>query len=177
MSPTQAKVERLDALEAMRSALIQFIARARQQTNETLDNVRRTRIWLAQDRRPFWEAEIRRRRRALDEAEAALFSARMSPLRDKSFKQEEDVRRARAAVAEAEEKLQNVKRWNRDFDSVVEPMTRPVERFHETIDQELPKGVLFLTNAIKTLEDYTQMRAPTGEAAPAPADQAEPPQP
>jgi hypothetical protein len=177
MSPTQAKVERLDALETFRSALIQFIARGRQQTNETLENVRRMRNWLSQDRRPFWEAEIRRRRHKLDEAEALLFSARMSPLKEKTFKQEEDVRRCRAALAEAEEKLRNVKRWTRDYDSVVEPMTRPIDRFRETLEVDLPKGVLFLVNAIKTLEDYTQMRPTSGEAPPAAPEQPEPPQP
>jgi chromosome segregation ATPase len=165
----QAKVTSIDVLEAFRAALIVFLTESRRSLDEVTDGVRRTRMWLEQEQRPFWEVQIRKRQKKLQEAEAELFGAKLSPLRDQTAKQQEDVRRARRALAEAEEKLRNVKKWLRDYDSTVEPMTKRLEGLRFFLDHDMIKALAFLVQAQRTLEGYAEVRPEPRAAAPAPA--------
>ncbi|MEQ1860500.1 MAG: hypothetical protein ABMA13_11245 [Chthoniobacteraceae bacterium] len=164
----QAKVTSIDVLESFRVALISFLSESRRSLDEVTDAVRRTRMWLETDQRTHWEGQIRRRQKVLQEAEAELFGAKLSPLREVSAKQQEAVRRARRAVAEAEEKLRNVKKWNRDYDSVVEPMTKRLEGLRYFLDHDMIKALAFLVQAQKTLEGYAEVQLQN--PAPAPAE-------
>lgn len=164
----QAKVTSIDVLESFRVALIVFLTESRRSLDEVTDAVRRTRMWLEQEQRAHWEGQLRRRQRVLQEAQAELFGAKLSPLRDETAKQQEAVRRARRAVAEAEEKLANVKKWNRDYDSMVEPMTKRLEGLRFFLDHDMIKALTFLVQAQKTLEGYADVQLEPSEPKPAP---------
>ena len=154
----QAKVTSLEALERFRASLIVFIHRAQNSLDEVLDEVRRTRLWLLNDQRFHWEREIRKRQKLVEAAKAELMSARLSGLREVTSPQENAVRKAKEALAEAEEKLRNVKRWSRDYEHSVEPLTRKIESLRSFLGQDMPKGLAFLVQAQRTLEDYADLR-------------------
>jgi len=162
----QAKVTSLDALELFRAKLIVFINRAQSSVDEVLDEVRRTRLWLLNDQRFHWEREIRRRQKLVEAAKAELMSARLSGLREVTSPQENAVRKAREALGEAEEKHRNVKRWTRDYEHSVEPLTRKIETLRSFLSHDMPKALAYLVQAQRTLEDYAGTR-PMKEAAPA----------
>ena len=82
--PERAHVSSIDELEAFRSALIIYLSKARPTLDEVSSEVMRTRVWLDDEQRIHWENEFRRRTRALQEAQAALFSARLSTFREES---------------------------------------------------------------------------------------------
>jgi hypothetical protein len=176
--PEQARVTSLEALERFRANLIVFIDEAHRSVDEVQDEVRRTRMWVQMEQRSFWEREIRKRQQKLDAAEQELMSAKLSSLRDNVRAQEEAVRKARAAVKQAEEKHRNVRRWTRDFDHFMEPLTRKVEGFRQILDSDLPKALSFLLQAQRTLEAYADIEAPrhakpkstSGAAEAAPAE-------
>ena len=105
----QAKVTSLDALERFRADLIVFITTAHRCVDEAGDEVKRTRGWLQGEQRMHWEGQARLRKRVLDQAEADLYSARLSGLKDRTIVQEEAVRKAKRAMAEAEDKLRALK--------------------------------------------------------------------
>jgi hypothetical protein len=170
----QAKVTSLDALELFRSNLIVFINRAQSSVDEVLDEVRRTRLWLLNDQRFLWEREIRKRQKLLESAKTELMSARMSGLREVTSPQENAVRKAKEALTEAEEKLRNVKRWTRDYEHAIDPLTKKIEGLRYFLDHDLPKGLAFLVQAQRTLESYADLR-PIKEAAPATEDGASAP--
>jgi hypothetical protein len=159
----QAKITSLDALESFRASLIVFLTKARQSTDEVRDAVRRTRQWLEQEQRTYWESQIRVRRRAVDQATQELFSARLSEFVDKTPKQAV-LRKAKAALEEAEEKLRNTKKWNSNFDAAADPLTKRLESLRQFLDDELPKGIAFLVQAQRTLEAYSE--SPSLEAPP-----------
>jgi hypothetical protein len=163
----QAKVTSIDVLESFRAALIVFLTESRRSLDEVTDAVRRTRMWLQQEQRVHWEGQLRKRQKALQEAQSELLGAKLSPLRDANFKQEEAVRRARHAVAEAEEKLRNVKKWNRDYDSVVEPMTKRLEGLRFFLDHDMIKALAFLVQTQRTLEGYTEISVENTDPTPA----------
>lgn len=151
---TQAKVTSLDALETFRAALIVFLTKARRALDEVSDEIRRTRQWLENDRRPHWEGEIRRRSRALDQAQQELFSARLSEFMEASTRQLA-VRKAKLAVAEAEGKLRAVKFWNQKYDSAAEPLARGIDGLRHFLEHDMPGAVSYLVQVQKILESYT----------------------
>ncbi len=160
---THAKVTSLDALETFRAALIVFMTKARRSLDEVSDEIRRTRQWIENDRRLHWEGEIRRRRRALEQAEQELFSARLSKFLEASTRQLA-VRKAREALSEAEAKLRAIKLWNQKYDAAADPMAKGLEGLRHFIERQMPGAVSFLVQAQKILEAYTSPAAPDGGA-------------
>jgi len=157
----QAKVTSLEALETFRSHLILFLTRANRSVNEVIDEVSRTRAWIQNDQRLYWEREFRRRTKILEQAEQELMSAKLSGLRQSTTMQQAAVLKAKRLVAESEEKRRVVKQWSRNFDVTADPLTKKLESLRSFLEQDLPKGVSFLANAHKTLEAYNQSSAPT----------------
>ena len=164
----QAKVTSIDTLESFRANLILFLSKAHASLDEVGDEVRRTRNWIQNDRRVHWEGEARRRKRVLDQAEQELFSARMSVVRKTITPQLAAVNKAKHALDEAEQKLRNIKAWNRNYDGGTEPLVKSMEGFRHFMDQTLPKAISYLVRAQKTLESYTE--APSPAVGPPPPD-------
>ena len=161
----QAKITSLDALERFRADLIIFITTAHRCVDEAGDEVRRTRQWLQGEQRTHWEGQARSRKRVLDQAEADLYSARISGLKDRTIVQEEAVRKAKRAMAEAEDKLRVLKKWNRDFDNNADPLVKRLEGMRYFLDHDMPKALTFLVQAQKTLESYAEAPSPANPEA------------
>jgi len=161
----QVKVTSIDTLEAFRARLILFLGKASGAVNEVGDEVKRTRIWLQQDQRLLWEGKVKRLRKQLDQAEAELFTSRLSAMTNHSAARQMAVTRLRRLVREAEEKLKLVKKWNRNFDSVVDPLAKKLEGIQFMLTSDLPKAVTYLANAQKLLDAYTRVATPGAEAA------------
>jgi hypothetical protein len=69
------------------------------------------------------------------------------------------VRRARHALDEAEQKLRVLKKWARDYDSVVEPLARRLDTLRDLVMTKYPKAAAQLTQMINTLESYAELSA------------------
>jgi len=166
--PDRAHVTSVDALESFRASLIVYLSKARPTLEEVSADVQRTRGWLESEQRTYWENEFRRRSRALDEAQAALFSSRISKLRDVSAAEQMAVQRAKRALDEADAKLRAVKQWNRVFDNRVGPLVKQMEKLHSVLANDMVKAVAYLAQAIDTLHNYAGIiPSPATGAAPA----------
>lgn len=161
----QAKVTSVEALEGFRASLVLYLSKARPTLEEAADEVSRTRAWLQDDRRRHWETEVRRRARALEEAEAELFSSRLSSFREATAVQQLAVHKAKRALAEAEEKLDRVRKWNRDFENQADPLVKQVQGLHTFLVTDMAKAVAFLAQLIRTLEAYTEATPPSAVQA------------
>jgi chromosome segregation ATPase len=162
--PERAHVTSLDALEAFRSSLIIYLTKARPTLDEASSDLLRMRVWLQDDQRNFWEQQVRRRARVLEQAEQALFGARLSNLRETTDAEQVAVQRARRALQEAEAKLKRVKQWSREFDSRIEPLGRQLDTLRNVLATDMPHAVAYLAQAIKTLSDYAGIAAAPGGA-------------
>lgn len=158
------KISSIETLEAFRSRLILFLDKAGSAMDDAGDDVRRTRIWLQQDQRLLWEGKVKRLRKQLEQAEAELFTSRLSAMTEHSAARQMAVTRLRRLLREAEEKLKLVKKWNRSFDNAVDPLVKKLEGMRYFLEGELPKAVSFLANAQKTLDAYTRAPTPESEA-------------
>jgi hypothetical protein len=173
----EAKVRSIDELDAFRSKLIIFQSKARKAVDQASDEVRRTRLWLESDRLPFWEAQVKRRLRLLEQAQQELLSARMSEFVDNPIVQQQNLRKAKAALEEAEEKLRAVKHWNRSFETTVQPMTKKLESVCQFIDFDIPNAIMHMTQIIRTLDAYAERNLPAGGGSTPVPETAENPSP
>jgi chromosome segregation ATPase len=104
-------------------------------------------------------------RRDLERAEQELLSAKLSGLRDNISFQQNAVRKAKAALEHAEERLRQVKKWNQNFDSIADPLGKRLEGLRQFLDFSLPKGITYLVQSRRILEEYAETQgAPSGSA-------------
>jgi ABC-type phosphate transport system auxiliary subunit len=167
--PERAHVTSVEALETFRANLIIYLTKARPTLEEVSAEVQRTRGWLEGEQRTHWESEMRRRKRALEEAQAAMFSSRLSRLREVSAAEQMAVQRTKRAVDEAEAKLRIVKQWNRVFDNHVDPLVKQMEKLQTVLAHDMVQAVAFLTQAIATLDAYADVAPPAAVSPATPA--------
>jgi len=163
----KAHVSSSEAIEAFRASLIAYVGKTRPILEDGADEVSRTRQWLENDRRIHWENQLRRRTKTLEEAQQALFSSRLSNLRETTSAEQQAVNRAKRAVAEAEEKLKVVKRWTRDFDNHVDPLVKQLEGLRTMLANTMPKAAAYIVQTVKAIDAYVGV-APVGAASVAP---------
>jgi hypothetical protein len=160
MGERTANVTSLDAIESFRSSLIVYLSKARPTLEEVSTEVARTRSWLQNDQRVYWERQMRSRARDLETAQAELFSARLSTIQNVSASQEMALHRAQRAMRECETKLRLLKKWDRELENRSEPLVRQVDQLHGFITGEMVKATSFLTEVLKSLQAYAEMKTP-----------------
>jgi hypothetical protein len=161
--PDRAKVSSLEAIESFRAKLIIYREKAGRVLDEISDEVIRTRLWLENDRITHWQNEIKRRKRELEMRQQELFSAQLSGLREASYVQQQAVVKAKQALRDAEERLQRVKQWSRQFDQRVEPLAHHVDKLRHTLGNDLGQAVAWLGELLKTLAAYAEL-SPASQA-------------
>ncbi len=164
----QAHITSVDALESFRSSLIVYVSKARPTLEEVSAEVVRTRLWLQNEQRTKWESEVRRRAKLLEQAQAALFSARISNLRKETSAEQLAFHRAKRSLDEAEGKLRTLKQWNREFDQRVEPLVKQTEKLHTVLANDMVKAIAYLGEAIKTLAAYSETHLSGADKSPPP---------
>jgi TRAP-type mannitol/chloroaromatic compound transport system substrate-binding protein len=142
-----------------------------------VSEIARTKSWLTQDQRGYWEKQMKLRARELERAQAELFSARLSLIQNVSAAQEMDVHRAQRAIREAEEKLRTLKKWERELENRSAPMIKEIDQLHSYLTTDMSRAVAYLTEIIKSLQSYAESRgSPAGAPSPdlPPADASNP---
>jgi hypothetical protein len=157
----KAHVTSLEALETFRANLVVYLSQARPALDEVSADVLRARMWLEDEQRLHWEGQLRRRTKEMEQAQQALFSARLGALRKETAAEQFAVHRAKAAVAEADEKLRTIKRWARDFDGRVQPLVKQTEKLHTVYSNDMVQALAYLTQVIKTLAAYAEAKLPS----------------
>jgi hypothetical protein len=156
----QAKITSVEAIELFRAALIVFTSQARPALEEVSSEVLRTRLWIQNEQRRFWENEVRVRGKKLAQAQQELFTARLSQFQESTSLHLMAVHRAQKAVRAAEEKVACLKKWDRDLDNRAAPLLNEVEQLHNFLTGDIPKAVAYLAQVVKTLDAYADAAAP-----------------
>ncbi len=164
----RAHVNSTEAIDHFKAQLVVYCSKSKLLLEDACDEVLRMRSWLQTEQRMFWESQLRRRQKILENAQQSLFSAGMANLREPTAAERAAVSRAKRAVTEAEDKLRLVKQWTREFDNRVEPQVRQLETLRTLLAHDMPKGVAHLVQVIRALEAYA------GTAPPIAAGDAEP---
>jgi len=161
----QAQVTSVEAIESFRASLILFLSKVRPTLEEVSDEVMRLQVWLQNDQRRYWEGELRKRGLKLEEARQELFNAALSHLQQATALQHMAVQRAQRSVRDAEDKLDTVKKWERELEDRTAPLVKQVEEIHGFLTVEMGRAVAQLGQIIRALEAYTKAAGPAKEGA------------
>lgn len=177
----RAQVTSVEAIEAFRSALIIYLSKARPALEEMGSEVLRMKQWLENDQRRFWETEMKARAKKLERARAELFTVSMSKFQEVSSAQQLIMQKAKVAFEEAQAKIALLKKWERELENRSEPLVKQVDQFQSFVTTEMPRAIAYLSQVIKSLEAYAEVRMSGDTTAPPPpaeeqsADGAAPP--
>ena len=155
--PQTAKVTSIEAIDAFKASLIVYLEKAGCVLDDVSDDVVRTRIWLQSDRQLHWKNQIRQRTRELAQAEQELLTARLSGMPEALKARQMAVNKARLALREAEERLDRVKQWIRQFETQVELRAKVVAQLRHSLAHDMGKAVAFLEGAAASLAAYAEM--------------------
>jgi len=161
----QVKVSSIDALEAFRADLIQYIAKARTALEDMEGEVRRTQTWLDVDRTQHWGRQIKLWTKNLDQAQQELYSANLTNPQASNAFQRMAVHKAKRKLDEAEAKMLVLKKWRQTFENRTTPLLRQLDPMFHLVGQKLPKGVYALGESIKALQAYAEKHPPAAPAA------------
>ncbi len=153
----QANVSSIDALDAFRSKLIAILEKALLSLNEASEEVSRARSWLQGEQRIFWDHEIRRLNRELEDARQQLFSAELSSMRETSSVEERAMKQCRDRLRHSEDKQRRTRKWLQVFESEVATEARKLESLRSFLTVEMPKATAFLRQAIEALDAYSNV--------------------
>jgi hypothetical protein len=161
------KITSIEALQDFRAALIVYLSKAKPALEEVSAEIGRTRVWLQYTQKAHWESIAKKRARALEEAQAAMFSSKLSIISKVSSAEQLALAKAKRAYEEAEGKLRVLRKWDRDFDNRIEPPSRQLERLNGVLTDEMGKALHFLTEAVERLAEYagTKPASFSGDAA------------
>ena len=156
----RAHVSSVAAIESFRADILIYLTKSKPVLEDAFDEITALREWVERDRRRHWEREVRRRTKELNDAQQALFSAKLLNLRAPTWAEQAAVTSARRALSEAEEKLRTVKKWIREFDNRVQPLLKEIEHVRTVFTRDAPAAVAFLDQIVKRLDEYAGAEVP-----------------
>jgi hypothetical protein len=159
-----ARISSVEAVELFRSKLIVFLEQMRPVLEEVGNEPSRTQSWLQNDQRRFWEMELRKRQRKLDEAKQELFNDSLLQFQtgNVAFSQMA-VQRAQHAVREAEAKMGVVKKWDSELENRTAPASKQIEQLHGFLATDMKRAVAYLDQMLKTLDAYRNVSVSRSE--------------
>lgn len=165
----QARVSSIDALEAFRADLVQYVEKARVALEDAESEVRRTRSWLDVDRAGYWSGQCKQWRKRLEQAEAELYNVMLTSPQESHAFQKMNVVKVRRKLEEAEEKVRVVHHWRQTFENRATPLLRQLDPMFFLVGRQLPKGIHSLGEVIKALQAYAEKVPGTKPAGTLPA--------
>jgi hypothetical protein len=160
----QAQITSVEAIAAFRADLVVYLAQMKPVLDEVTSEVLHTRSWLQDDRRRFWQQELRMRSRRLEDARQELFNASISQMGDAKSFQQMAVQRAQHELRVVEDKLVVIKKWERELDNRSAPLVKQMEQLHGFLGVEMAKAVAYLDQALKALDAYKSVAPPRPES-------------
>ncbi len=162
-----ADVKSIDALRDAKAAVVEFRETAGVALSEATSEVQRVASWLQNEKRTYWEHEIRRRREKVAQAKSELYRAKLAAMDPTAscLDQKKQLERAERALAEAECKGANVRRWARDLEREIMLFKGKLQALARSVDADLPRGEARLELLMDKLESYVRLAAPAASGS------------
>ena len=150
----QAQVTSVEAIASFRAELVVYLAQMRPVLDEVTSEVLHTRSWLQDDRRRYWQQELRVRGRRLEEARQELFNVSLSRMNEASSFQQMAVQRTQRDLRAVEDKLAVLKKWEHELDDRSAPLVKQMEQLHGFLTVEMTRAIAYLDQALTALDAY-----------------------
>lgn len=159
-----ARVRYVGALEELRIAMQLFADHATVAVDTVDGEIRRTEQWLEQQHQN-WRVEIRRSEDAVFIAKQELSRKKMMQIGDHpvdTWEEEQALRRARARLEHAEDKLERVRHWQREWSGELLDYEGPSRTLKSFIEGEISRACAMLQAKVQMLEEYLAISSPDG---------------
>jgi hypothetical protein len=157
-----AKVSAIDAIGALREALVAFGEEAAGALGAAEAEIRRTEEWL-EDQLKHWQHEVRLGEDAVFQAKTELTRRKMMRFGDGPVDTTEQELALRAAVARlehAEDQVKISRRWVRMWPQAVLDYRGPSGQLKGLLEGELPRANALLQRKIAALDAYVMTTGP-----------------
>jgi hypothetical protein len=161
MAGPAANVASIEALRVLRLALVQFQSEADSGLTQLELEGRRPGPWIDNDRRMYWQREVRKASDALAEARMALERAEMTTSAEDhryAYDERKALERAKRRLRLCEEKVELVRKWRSVVHKEVEEFEVQVAKFRRFLETDFVQGIAALQRMADALERYTQQR-------------------
>ncbi len=160
---TAARVDSIDAIKEFRIYLTKFQEKATLALGDADSDVNRITRWLEGEAMNLWTSTIRKRQEELAKAEEAFRFKRLykdaSGSMPSAVEEQKAVQVAKKKLADAQEKLANVKRWNRQLLKEVVLYRGGVSRFANQVASGVPAAIAQLGTTLDHVEEYLGIAA------------------
>jgi hypothetical protein len=161
----RARVQFLPVLKDVKAAMVEFADEVNQALATVDAEIGRISQWLSQERPAYWKAEIRRREGALNKAKAEVARKRLisAPEPASVALEQRAVDRAKRRLEEAQKRMDAVRRWAPVWDRQALMYKTACHGISESVHADTPRALARLERMLQSLEEYTQLAAPTGD--------------
>lgn len=165
---SQAHVHSLEAVQAVRHALVEFLDQAEQALATLQVEMRRMLDWLEHDRPAYWKRQIRQAMDEVNDAQAALHRCLMFPIGD----QRPSCREERAALKKAQQRLvycqqkaERVRHWVKAVRQELFEYEGRISQLVRLVELDGPYAVGVLDRIERHINEYQQVRKSQGRAS------------
>ncbi|HEY3393080.1 MAG TPA: hypothetical protein VGK58_10255 [Lacipirellulaceae bacterium] len=158
----QANVQSLEAIEAVRTALVSFVDQVRDALTELQSEMRRVADWLEHDRPRYWTMQIRVASDGVHAAQQALHRCLMFPIakeRPSCYEERAALKKAQARLAYCEEKAERVRHWQRVVQHELFEYEGRISQLVRVVEEDVPRAMGVLGKVLRRLEEYQSLRA------------------
>ena len=158
-----ANVTSIDALRALRVAILQFEADARDAVTLLVLEVRKAVDWLESDRTRYWPEECRKASEWVAEARNELARCQLtygSEQAPSCYAQKKALEQAKRRLRLCEEKIKIVRQWIRSVRAEMHEFEGRMARMNNCLDADVPRAVAALERMLLALERYAEASAP-----------------
>ncbi len=161
----QAKVSSFAMLRRFRASLVTFASVASGALDEASADLEGTRLWLRGDQYRYWKNQVRacterfvRARLALGQKE--VLDRALAGSRSSCVDERKAVAAAQRRLREAEDKLRQVKLWNRRLEKESLDFRGATQRLISAIETDIPNACARLDKMLDSLEAYVALAPP-----------------
>jgi 16S rRNA G1207 methylase RsmC len=154
-----AHITSTEAVSALRTALLQFVAEAQHALTALQLEARRPVEWLDHDRTLYWPREMRKASDRVAEARLELQRCEMTISGDDRracVQEKKQLQKAKARLELTEERIRTVRRWKFEMKKAVEDFETQLARVQRYLENDIPIAAAELQRMILALEAYIQ---------------------
>jgi hypothetical protein len=159
-----ANVRSLEAIEAVRAALVAF----RDELDKALSAIdiemRRVVDWVEHDRPRFWRMQLREANDGVTEARAALHRCLMYPVGDERPSCHEEraaLKKAQARLDYCGEKAERLRHWTREVRHEMFEYEGRISQLRELVEIDNPQATAILDKLLARLHEYQSIQSKT----------------
>jgi len=156
-----ARIESVEVLRELRSALIIFSQKASMALEEAQADVQRAGMWLKQNQGRHWQGQVRLLTEKCAQAKLALESKQRYQEISSSGKmsnvdEKQAFALAKQRLEQARQKLENVKRWTHIMEKEAFTYRGMAQGLSNALEIEIPNACALIDRMIESLEKYVQ---------------------